>query len=34
MFNFIFEKENKDVKEMNLLEERNFIMMFLTYMYM
>lgn len=34
MFDFIFDKEDKAMREMNLIEERKFIMMFLTYMYL
>lgn len=34
MFDFIFDKEDKAMREMNLMEERKFIMMFLTYMYL
>lgn len=34
MFDFIFDKEDKAMREMNLVEERKFIMMFLTQMYL
>lgn len=34
MFDFILDKEDKAIREMSLLDEKKFIMMFFTYMYL
>lgn len=34
MFDFIFDREDKVMRDMEVLDERKFIMIFLTYMYL
>ncbi|MDH5073379.1 hypothetical protein Cp4431_02372 [Clostridium perfringens] len=34
MFDFIFDKEDRKIKERSFLDERNFIVLFLSQMYL